>query len=114
MIWKRKQEPEPDPTTLFDPGRVDLITQSASGVVHLIVVQDQPWSDHPEERDSLVRKIENYIRYAASGALAHQHPELTGKRWRVIIDTYFGRPGETTLAALRRITTTLPDKADGI
>src|SRR5690242_8839561 len=65
VIWKRRQAAEPDPNTLFDPRRLDLIAQSATGVVYLIIVQDQPWSNHPKQRDSLVQKIEHYVHHAA-------------------------------------------------
>jgi len=114
VIWRRKRAPEPDPSSLFDPGRIDLITQSASGVVSLFIIQDQPWSNHPKELESLVHKVENYVRHVTGGDLTKQHPQLAGRPWRIVIDTYFGVPGDATLKELRRQARTLPSGADGI
>jgi hypothetical protein len=90
------------------------MSQSASGVVSLFIVQDQPWSNHPKELESLLRKVENYVRYVTGGALTKQHPQLAGHPWRIVIDTYFGVPGGATLEELRRLARTLPSGADGI
>jgi hypothetical protein len=108
MFWRRRKQ-EPATSQLFDPTSVDLITSDRSGVVTLYVVQDEPWLDSPEELESLLAKIRNYVAFATDGRLAARYPAGDGRQWRIMIDTYTGPPGDRTLEALR----SLADELEG-
>jgi hypothetical protein len=77
---------------LFDPEKIDLVTQDPGGAANLYIVQDQPWLDNGAEADSLDRKIAAYVTFARQGQLDETYPELRGQPWRIVIDTYVGPP----------------------
>jgi hypothetical protein len=87
--FRRRQSP---PQSLFDPGKIDLVTQDPSGGANLYVVQDQPWIGSEEEAESLEQKLRTYVNFAREGQMQDMYPELRGQPWRIFIDTYVGPP----------------------
>jgi hypothetical protein len=80
------QTPE-HPQSLFDPEKIDLVTQDPSGGANLYVVQDQPWIDSEAESESLERKLRTYANFALEGQMHEMYPELRGQSWKIILDT---------------------------
>jgi uncharacterized protein DUF6572 len=77
---------------LFDPEKIDLVTEDPGGGASLYIVQDQAWIDSDVETESLDQKIAAYVTFARQGQMAETYPELRGRPWRIIIDTYVGPP----------------------
>ena len=78
--------------SLFDPEKIDLVTQDPSGGANLYVVQDQPWVDSEAETDSLEQKLRTYANFALEGQMHELYPELRGQPWKIVLDTYVGPP----------------------
>jgi Family of unknown function (DUF6572) len=85
----RRQSPA---QSLFDPEKIDLVTEDPAGGANLYIVQDQPWLDSDAETDSLDQKIAAYVTFACQGQMEEIYPELRGHPWRIVIDTYVGPP----------------------
>ena len=106
MFSRRKPSPEQPPAalpppSLFDPTKLDLITQSSrDGIVSLYIIQDEPWTSLSEEIESLSEKLSMYAAYVLEGQLAEQYPHMAGRAWRIVIDSYTGRPNDQTMTAL--------------
>lgn len=88
MRLRRRQSP----SQLFDPDRIDLVTQGPSGGANLYVVQAQPWIDSEAETESLEQKLRTYANFALEGQMHEMYPELRGQPWKIILDTYVGPP----------------------
>jgi hypothetical protein len=78
--------------SLFDPEKIDLVTQDPAGGANLYVVQDQPWLDSKAETESLEQKLRTYANFALEGQMDEMYPELRGQPWKIILDTYVGPP----------------------
>ena len=89
MRLRRRQSA---PQSLFDPEKIDLVTQDPSGGANLYVVQDQPWIDSEAETESLEQKLRTYANFALEGQMHQMYPELRGQPWKIFIDTYVGPP----------------------
>src|SRR3954471_16451904 len=89
MRLRRRQSPS---QSLFDPEKIDLVTQDASGLANLYVVQDQPWIAGEAETESLEQKLRTYASFALEGQMHRMYPELRGRPWKIILDTYVGPP----------------------
>ena len=89
MRLRRRQSPS---QSLFDPEKIDLVTQEPSGGANLYVVQDQPWIDSEAEIESLEQKLRAYANFALEGQMHETYPELRGQPWKIILDTYVGPP----------------------
>src|SRR6188472_2287294 len=89
MRLRRRQS---TPQSLFDPEKIDLVTQDPSGGANLYVVQDQPWIDTKAESESLERKLRTYANFALEGQMHEMYPELRDQPWKIILDTYVGPP----------------------
>jgi hypothetical protein len=89
MRLRRRQSA---PQSLFDPEKIDLVTQDPSGGANLYVVQDQPWIGTEAEAESLEQKLRNYATFAREGQMHQMYPELRGQPWKIFIDTYVGPP----------------------
>jgi hypothetical protein len=87
------------PASLFNPKKLDMIS-TANGVVSLFIVQDVAWTSSAAELASLGEKITTYVGFVLDGGLAAQYPALVGQPWRVIIDSYTGRPDAAAMEAL--------------
>lgn len=72
---------------LRDPNKLDLITRdSASGEYALIMVEDRPWTDSPEQMSQLSDKINNYAVFVLDEGLTRAHPESVGAPVRIQLD----------------------------
>jgi hypothetical protein len=114
VFWKRREQAKEPSTSLFDPTKIDLISASPEGVVSLLIVQDQPWANTPDELQSLLQKLDNYVHFVVTGALATRDPSLARASWRILIDTYAGAPHDATIRALRERADALPADALGL
>jgi hypothetical protein len=108
VFWKRREQAKEPSTSLFDPTKIDLISASPEGVVSLLIVQDQPWANTPDELRSLLQKLDNYVHFVVTGALATRDPSLTKAPWKILIDTHAGAPHDATIRALRERADALP------
>jgi hypothetical protein len=84
---------------LFNPSKLDLITTRDDGV-SLYIVQDEAWTSSRPELDSLGEKITTYVAFILDGGLAAQYPAVVGRPWRIVIDSYMGRPDAAAMRAL--------------
>jgi hypothetical protein len=41
-----------------------------------------------------------YVEYVLGGHLAARYPHMAGRQWRIVIDSYTGRPNDQTMIAL--------------
>ena len=98
MRLRRRQTPS---QSLFDPEKIDLVTQDPSGGANLYVVQDQPWIDSEAETESLEQKLRTCANFALLGQMHEMYPELRGQPWKIILDTYVGPPPTFSLAPRR-------------
>lgn len=89
MRLRRRQSPS---QSLFDPEKIDLVTQDPSGGANLYVVQDQLWIGSEAESESLEQKLRTYANFALEGQMHELYPELRGQPWKIILDTYVGPP----------------------
>jgi hypothetical protein len=107
MIFRRKQAtPQParqQPSSLFDPTKVDLISKKKNGDARLFIVQDQPWTGSDAEIESLELKVRYYVSFAVGGTLVALEPQFRGRPWAIVVDTYTGRPDVRTLDSLNRL-----------
>jgi hypothetical protein len=104
---RRRRSP---PQSLFDPQKIDLVTQDPTGEANLYIVQDQPWIDSEAETDSLDQKIGAYATFALEGQMQEMYPELRGRPWRIIIDTYVGPPPSGCWARLSALGDVIRDR----
>lgn len=96
-FWRRQSNP---PQSLFNPEKLDLVTQGQAGEANLYVIQDQPWIGSAAEIESLEQKLRTYVTFALDGQMHELYPELRGQEWRIIIDSYVGPPDERCWARL--------------
>src|SRR5829696_5385370 len=89
MRLRRRQSPS---QSLFDPEKIDLVTQDPSGGANLYVVQDQLWIGSEAESESLEQKLRTYANFALEGQMHELYPELRGQPWRIVLDTYVAPP----------------------
>src|SRR4051794_2036548 len=89
MRLRRRQSPS---QSLFDPEKIDLVTQDPCGGANLYVVQDQPWIDSEAETVSLEQKLRTYANFAREGQMHELYPELRRQPWKIILDPYVGPP----------------------
>src|SRR5262245_30941710 len=66
--------------SLFDAGKVDLVAESAEGIIDLVIVQDQAWTGSESQLASLQSKVQTYVSFALDGGLAEQFPEVPDDR----------------------------------
>lgn len=87
----------------FDPHKIDLMTEAPDGTITLLIIQDQPWSGRDAELSSLKQKIFNYVRFALGGQMSSLYPNTVGRPWRIVIDTYFGKPSTNVMTELSHV-----------
>lgn len=100
---KRQQNP------LFDPNRVDVVAESAEGIIELVIVQDQRWTGSAAQTSSLQAKVQTYVSFAVDGPLVQQFPEAAGRPWRIVINCLSGQPDKRTQATLDMVASRLPE-----
>ena len=100
---KRRQD------SLFDAGKVDLVAESADGIIELVVVQDQQWTGSDAQLTSLQEKVQTYVSFAVDGGLVQQFPEAAGRPWRIVINCLSGEPDGRTQSVLDVLVTRLPN-----
>lgn len=100
---KRQQD------SLFDAGSVDLVAESADGIVELVIVQDQQWTGSDAQLASLQEKVQTYVSFAIDGGLAQQFPEVAGRPWRIVVNCLSGEPDERTNGSLEVLASRLPE-----
>jgi hypothetical protein len=103
---RRRQGPS---QSLFDPEKIDLVTQDPSGGANLYVVQDQLWIESEAETESLVQKLRTYANFALEGQMQESNPELRGQPWKIILDTYTGPPPPECWGRLSALGDTIRD-----
>lgn len=99
---RRRQE------VLFDPSKVDLVSEAADGTVELVIVVDSPWTGSDAQLTSLQEKVHSYVSFAVDGGLAESYPEVADRPWRILIQSLCGKPDERTGCVLAGLAERLP------
>jgi hypothetical protein len=95
--------------SLFDPAKVDLVAESADGIIELVIVQDRPWTGSDAQVSSLQDKVQTYVSFALDGGLVQQFPEAAGRPWRLFLHCQTGAPDPRTQAVLDGLAARLPE-----
>lgn len=74
-----------NPTGIFHPGKLDLVTCGDDGF-RLILVEERALSE--DDAPALQEKLNNYLGFAIDGCLLEQYPEARGKKVTIRIDLY--------------------------
>jgi hypothetical protein len=70
-----------------NPNVVDLVTHDPKTDEYiLIMVEDRPWSDSPEQLDQLLAKINTYVHFVEDGGLNQNFPLAQDKAVRIQLD----------------------------
>lgn len=93
---------------LFDATTVDVVGESAHGVIELIIVADAPWTGSDAQLGSLQQKIQTYVSFALDGQLELSFPEATGRPWCIVLAAQSGPPDDRTLHVLQHLAERLP------
>jgi hypothetical protein len=79
-----------------NPNAVDLVTHDPkTGEYIVIMIEDRPWSDSPEQLDQLLAKINNYVHFIEDGGLSQRFPQAEGKPVRIQLDCNNTPTGES-------------------
>ncbi len=97
------------PESLFDAGKVDLVAESADGLIDLVIVQDQQWTGSDAQLASLQDKVQTYVSFALDGGLAQQFPDAEGRPWRIMLKCLTGEPDARTSETLAVLASRLPE-----
>ena len=103
--WHTDQVPLP---RLFDPTTIDLVGQTADGVVQLFIIRDEPWSGSDEELMSLQHKIHNYVSFAVDGQLVEEYPDTAGAPWQIVIRSFGGEPDNRSTKVINQLVDRVP------
>lgn len=93
----------------FDASKVDLVSQSADGIIDLVIVQDQPWTGSEGQLASLQEKVQTYVSFALDGGPVERVPEAAGRPWRILLHCQTGAPDAHTQWVLDVLATRLPE-----
>ncbi|MEQ4209771.1 DUF6572 domain-containing protein [Actinopolymorpha sp. B9G3] len=93
---------------LFDPGKVDLVAETADGVVELVIVADAPWTGSDAQLSSLQDKVQTYVSFALDGQMERSFPEAAGRPWRIVVSAQAGDPDHRTNSVLQTLADRLP------
>ena len=66
---------------------VDLVTESPSGEIALIMSDTGTWDGSPERVLQLQNKLNTYYEFIESGRLYELHPDAKGRPLRIQLDT---------------------------
>jgi hypothetical protein len=61
-----------------NPRVVDLIRPDAAGGVELLMLETRPWGSDPLQLAQLEEKLNAYLGYVQTGALAREYPHYAG------------------------------------
>jgi hypothetical protein len=79
-----------------NPNVVDLVTHDPKTDEYIVImIEDRPWSDSPEQLDQLLAKINNYVHFVEDGGLVQNFPQAQGKAVRIQIDCNSPSNGES-------------------
>ena len=96
------------PEVLFDASKVDLVAESADGVIELVIVADAPWTGSHAQLSSLQDKVQTYVSFALDGQMERSFPEAAGRPWRIVVAAQAGGPDERTSSVLHTLADRLP------
>lgn len=96
------------PDVLFDATTVDVVGESAEGVVELIIVADVAWTGSDAQLVSLQQKIQSYVSFAVDGQLEQSFPEAAGRPWCIVLSAQAGPPDDRTDRVLQTLAERLP------
>ncbi|WP_146843994.1 DUF6572 domain-containing protein [Cellulomonas composti] len=66
---------------------IDLVTyDAATGEYALIMIEERPWTDSPEQLAQLSEKINNYAMFALDEGLLRAYPQSAGHPVRIQLD----------------------------
>ena len=86
MRFGRKQS-----EALLDPGKADLVAETADGVVELVIVADAPCTGSDGQLSSLQDKVQTYVSFAVDGQMGRSIPEAVGVTGQVKFDSHVVR-----------------------
>jgi hypothetical protein len=72
---------------IHEPNVIDLVTHDpSSDEYRLIMIEERPWSDAPEQLGQLREKINNYAMFVLDEGLLHAYPETAGHSLCIQLD----------------------------
>ena len=72
---------------VHEPNVIDLVTHDpTTGEYALIMVEERPWTDSPEQLAQLGEKINNYAMFALDEGMLRAYPQSAGHPLRVQLD----------------------------
>jgi len=78
-----------------NPDIVDLVTYSPKTDEFIVIMfEDRPWSDSPDQLDELLAKINTYVDFVQEGGLVRKFPQAEGKTVRIQLDCTSSPKGE--------------------
>jgi len=96
---------------VHNPRVVDLIRPDAGGGVELLMLETRPWGSDPAQLEQLEAKLNAYLGYVQTGALARDYPQYAGAAVRFRLECAAPPTGQAAkmLTAMREFCA-----ADGI
>lgn len=73
-------------TGIADTNTIDLVAQDADGTYMLVMIEDRPWGDDPDQATQLQEKINSYAGFIFDGSLVRHYPETEGQPVRIRLD----------------------------
>ena len=73
MRFGRKQS-----EALLDPGKADLVAETADGVIELAIAADAPCTGSDGQLSSLQDKVQTFVSFAVDGQTGRSIPEAVG------------------------------------
>lgn len=96
---------------LLDPGKADLVAETADGVVELVIVADAPCTGSDGQLSSLQDKVQTYVSFAVDGQMGRSIPEAVGVTGQVKFDSHVVR---VLTAAVELVNELTPGRARGM
>lgn len=78
------------PESLLDARKVDLVAESATGEIEMVIIQAGDWTGSDEQLQSFQDKVQTYVSFAVDGQLASQFPEAAGGPWVIAVRSLAG------------------------
>ena len=77
-----------------NPRVVDLIRPDGKGGVELLMLEARPWGSDPDQLSQLEAKLNAYLGYVQTGALARDYPQYAGASVRFRLECAAPPAGE--------------------
>ena len=92
-----------EPRGVQNPRVVDLIRPGPEGGVELLMLESRPWGSDPRQLAQLEEKLNAYLGYVQTGALARDYPQYAGAAVRFCLECAAPPEGEAArmLGAMR-------------